>query len=114
MIDALVSVEPGQLAVIQKGKAYEVLATSEGYRLLLDFMERYTSNALKALSDCEDGEDRKKLDLMLAWRSAGRLFDDVQREVQRGIENGREALRDLSVDRPEEAMTFGFGDNDDE
>lgn len=102
-------IDPLQLAAIQKGRAYGIMEASEGYRLLLDYLEKKTSLALKAVSDCEDGNDRKKLDLMLAWRETGRLFDDIQREVQRGIEDGKEALKNLQIESPEEATVFGFG-----
>lgn len=112
MIERDIAIDPAQLATIQKGKAYEILERSEGYRLLLDYLEKRTSLALKAVSDCEDGNDRKKLDLMLAWRECGRLLDDVQIEVGRGIESGKDALKDLQSSDSEAAMTFGFNSNE--
>lgn len=114
MIQRDTILDPSQFAAAKKGQAYQVMAVSEGYRLLLNFLEVRTAKALKDVSDCEDGNDRKKLDLLLAWRECGKIFDDIQIEVNRGIESGREAVRELQMEHPEESQVFGFGNDFDE
>ena len=104
-----------QIEAINRGAAYRELEKSVGYHQLLDYLEKRSDMALKALRESDLRPDSEKIALQMIWREREKMLEDMQIEVQRTISAGKEIAGELDrnvlihFDAP-----IDFGGNDGE
>lgn len=107
------SLSPEIIDVIQKGAAYRELAKSEGYRLLLEYLNARVTESLQELAGSEMAEDRYKLNLQMIWRQRGKMLQEMQTFVAQSIQQGMEEMRNLAPsERIENGLPFEFGEEE--
>ena len=104
---------PGLLEAVHKAAAYRDLEKSDGYRRLLDFMEKRSNLRLAAMREAPLAEDRIQLQLQLMWRESEKALEDIQIEIQHGIAMGREIAEELDRSALIDAgLPMDFGSNE--
>lgn len=107
------AIQPDQFAALQKGIAYRDLIKTEGYRLLLDYLEFRSNQALADMRITVSMPDASKVTAMAIWTEREEMLKAMQIEVQDGIARAQELAKEFQDSRIDlTGIPFSFGDDD--
>lgn len=108
-----VPIDLSQIQAVEKGRAYSSLVRAGAYKLLVDFLESRSNEALVRMRKSAGCEDHERCNVLLIWDERERTLQEFQEEIQRGIEVGKEVLQQLRESSLADMdLPFNFGDDE--
>lgn len=87
---------PEEKEVLRKGRDYEQLLNSPGWKRMLDFVEELADGALARMRSSESSDQTVVLAARLAWKQREMVLHLMQTEALDGIEQRKELLEQIS------------------